>query len=146
MPNASGRGMLDGETAVTDLNLTETNRSLVATFVQKALVERQLDLFDDYVAKDLIQHDPEIPDGVNALRAMMESSTPDGRPLIAYRHLHRVLAEGNFVLCMSEGTKTGVHSGLYDLFRVADQKIVERWNTISKIAPADEWKNQNGKF
>lgn len=47
---------------------------------------------------------------------------------------------------MSEGRKAGVHSGVYDLFRVADGKIVECWNTVSTIAPRSEWKNDNGKF
>ena len=47
---------------------------------------------------------------------------------------------------MSEGHKAGIHSGIYDLFRVADGMIVECWNTISPIAPRGEWKNDNGKF
>ncbi len=144
--NPSGRGMLDGEIAITDLDRTEANRSLVSTFVQRVLVERQFDLFETYVASDLLQHDPEIADGIGALKAMLESSTVDGKPAITYWRRHRVLAEGNFVLCMSEGSKGGTHSGLYDLFRVADGRIAERWNTISPIAPRDEWKNENGKF
>lgn len=110
------------------------------------LVERQFDFLETFVADDLIQHDPETPDGIAALRASLETLLPDGTPWIAYQRLHRVLAEGNFVLCMSEGSKDGPHSGLYDLFRVADGKIKEHWNTVSPIAPRSEWKNENGKF
>lgn len=145
-PNPSGRGMLDGETIVTDLDRTEANRSLVAAFAQKVLVERQLDLLAPHVADDLLQHDPEIPDGIASMRSSLEAVRPDGAPRIAYMHVHRVLAEGNFVLCMSEGRKNGLNSGMYDLFRIADDKIVEHWNTISPIAPRSEWKNENGKF
>lgn len=76
----------------------------------------------------------------------MEALRPDGTPQIAYQRVHRVLAEGNFVLCMSEGDRDGRHSGLYDLFRIADGKIAEQWNTVSPIAPRGEWKNDNGKF
>jgi predicted SnoaL-like aldol condensation-catalyzing enzyme len=47
---------------------------------------------------------------------------------------------------MSEGRKEGQHSGIYDLFRVANGKIVETWNTVSPIAPRSEWMNDNGKF
>jgi hypothetical protein len=62
------------------------------------------------------------------------------------RFATRVLAEGTFVLCMSEGFKAGIHAGIYDLLRIADGMIVGCWNTISPIAPRSEWKNDNGKF
>jgi predicted SnoaL-like aldol condensation-catalyzing enzyme len=145
-PNPSGRGMLDGETAIRDLDKTESNRRLAADFVQQALVERRFDLFPAFLADDLIQHAPEIPDGAAALRALLETPLPDGTFRKTYRQVHRVLAEGNFVLCMSEGEDKGLHAGLYDLFRVAGGKIVEQWTTVSPIAPRHEWLNENGKF
>jgi predicted SnoaL-like aldol condensation-catalyzing enzyme len=145
-PNPSGRSMLDGETAITELEKTETNRALVANFAQKVLVERFHDLVDSFVAQDLIQHDPECGDGAAAFRASLEALQTDGTPRISYQRVHRILAEGNFVLCMCEGCSDGQHSGLYDLFRVADDKIAEQWNTVSPIAPRREWKNDNGKF
>ncbi len=37
---------------------------------------------------------------------------------------HRILAEGNFVLSVSEGSLNGAHTSFYDLFRLADGKIV----------------------
>lgn len=63
-----------------------------------------------------------------------------------YTRVHRVLAEGNFVLTVSEGELGGTHSSFYDLFRVERGKIVEHWDTIESIAPRDQWKNDNGKF
>ena len=47
--------------------------------------------------------------------------------------VHRLLAEGSFVLAASEGSLGGVHSALYDLYRICDGRIVEHWNTIEKI-------------
>ena len=67
-------------------------------------------------------------------------------PQIAYKRVHRVLAEGNFLSCTTEGHKDGLQSGVYDLFRVAEGRIAEQWNTVSPIAPRGEWKNDNGKF
>jgi predicted SnoaL-like aldol condensation-catalyzing enzyme len=57
-----------------------------------------------------------------------------------------LLVEGNFGLCVSEGFLDGVHSSFYDLFRVADGKIVEHWDTTEAVPPRSEWKNENGKF
>lgn len=144
-PNPSGRDMLDGEATIADLDKTEANRNLARTFAGQILVDRQFDLLDDYIDDGLIQHDPEVGDGIDALRTKLETLA-NGMPWIEYRQVHRVLAEGNFVLCMSEGRKAGLHSGIYDLFRIADGMIVECWNTVSPIAPRSEWKNDNGKF
>jgi len=144
-PNPSGRGMLDGETVITDRDKTEANRDLVRRFAMQVLVQRQHELLDNHIHEALIQHDPEIADGIAALRGKLEGVANDA-PRLEYQEVHRVLAEGNFVLCMSEGRKAGQHSGIYDLFRVADGLIVECWNTISPIAPRSEWRNDNGKF
>lgn len=144
-PNSSGHDMLDGETTITDLDKTEANRDLVFTFAKEVLVKRQLDLLENYIDDSVIQHDPEAADGIVAFRRKLDSMVDDA-PRIEYHKVHRVLAEGNFVLCMSEGRKSGLHAGIYDLFRVADGMIVECWNTISPIAPRSEWKNDNGKF
>ena len=144
-PNPSGHDMLDGETTITDIDKTEVNRELVRKFATRVLVDRQFDRLETYVDGGLIQHDPEVADGIAALRSKLQTAV-NGTPGINYKQLHRVLAEGNFVLCMSEGCKAGIHSSIYDLFRVADGTIVECWNTISPIAPRSEWKNDNGKF
>ncbi len=144
-PNPSGRGMLDGATEITDLDRTEANRAFARAFVEEVLVQRQLDRLDNYVDTELIQHSPEIADGIAALRAALEATTDEGLA-IQYDKLHKVLAEGNFVLAMSEGTRGGIHSSFYDLFRIADGRIVEHWDTIEAIAPRSEWKNKNGKF
>jgi predicted SnoaL-like aldol condensation-catalyzing enzyme len=39
-----------------------------------------------------------------------------------------------------------IHTAFYDLFRLANGKIAEHWDTTEKIAPRNKWKNDNGKF
>lgn len=144
-PNPSGRGMLDGETRIGDLDRTEANRQFAERFVARVQIAKNFALMEDFVASDLIQHDPLTADGSAAFQASLEAKQ-GGISRIDYERCHRILAEGNFVLCMSEGQADGVHSGLYDLFRFDGGKIVERWNTVTTIAPRSEWKNTNGKF
>lgn len=145
-PNRSGRSMVDGPTDPTDLELTERNRALVWTFVETALVGGKFDPLTDYIDEGVYaEHNPRMGDGIVALRAALEA--PDnGRRHVDYQRIHRVLAEGNFVLCVSEGEMGGVHSAFYDLFRIANGRLVEHWDTTERIAPASEWKNRNGKF
>lgn len=144
-PNPAGRGMLDGATAITDLDRTEANRELVRDFSRQVLVGRQFDRIADFVVADLIQHSPDLGDGTAALRAGLEAADGEG-PVIRYVQTHKILAEGNFVLCMSEGTRAGVHCSFYDLYRIYQGRIVEHWDTIETIPPRSEWKNDNGKF
>ncbi|WP_298852211.1 nuclear transport factor 2 family protein [uncultured Ruegeria sp.] len=144
-PNPSGRGMLDGATEITDLDKTAANRNLVREFAEGVLVRRQIRLLETHVDDGLVQHSPDIADGASAYRSYLEA-VENGTFRIQYHKVHRVLAEGNFVLCMSEGYRAGIHSSFYDLFRVAENKIVEHWDTIEAIAPRSEWKNENGKF
>ena len=145
-PNAAGRSMVDGPTEVADLDQTEVNRALVRTFVETVLIDGQHHQLKDFVMADgFTEHNPRLDDGVGALRNALRESGQDGRH-IDYRRVHRVLAEGNFVLSVSEGHLGGAHSAFYDLFRVADGKLVEHWDTTEQVAPRSEWKNDNGKF
>ncbi len=144
-PNSAGRSMVDGVCEITDLDKTEAYRALVQDFTNKVLIGRQLDRLLDYVSDDLIQHDAETGDGAVSLRSLLEP-LGEAAPVRHYETLHRVLAEGNFVLCMSEGAKNSVHSGIYDLFRIDEGLIVEHWNTVEAIPPLSERKNDNGKF
>ena len=110
------------------------------------LVGGHTDRLADYVDVDAFaDHNPRLAGDADALRAALTLTT-DGRREIDYQRVHRVLAEGNFVLCVSEGSLGGVHAALYDLFRVAGARLVEHWDTTEKIAPRGEWKNDNGKF
>jgi len=144
-PNRARRTMLDGAVEITDLEKTEANRAFVRDFVEEVLVRRRLDRLESYLDAGLMQHNPGLADGIAPLRASLEATHGAGHA-VHYDRLHKVLAEGNFVLCMSEGRLNGVHSSFYDLFRVAGGRIVEHWDTIEAIAPRSEWKNENGKF
>ena len=146
-PNASGHPMIGGPTEVTDLDKTEVNRELVRSFVDEVIINGQLDRLEHYVdAEGYTEHNPHMADGLPALRSALSEPASNGKRMIQYERMHRLLAEGNFVLTVSEGSHNGVHSSFYDLYRVAHGKIVEHWDTTEAIPPRTEWKNDNGKF
>ncbi|MCO4747038.1 MAG: nuclear transport factor 2 family protein [Proteobacteria bacterium] len=143
-PSPSGRSMVDGPTEATDPALTETHRQLVRRLLEEVFVARRFDQAT-CVADDLIQHDPSLPDGWDAWKAELLRDE-DGRPHIVYETVHRVLADGSFVLTVTEGSQKGTKTSFYDLFRVQDGRVVEHWNTVEAVPPRAEWKNENGKF
>ena len=146
-PNASGRSMVDGPTEAVDHALTEANRAFVRSFVEAVFIGGQLDKLAQYVdGERYAEHSPHREDGLPALRAALSVESTDEGTVLRYERLHRVLAEGNFVLCVTEGARDGVHTSFYDLYRVDGGKIVEHWDTVEAVPPPSEWKNNNGKF
>ena len=144
-PSPSGRAMLSGPTEINDLHKTEVNRAHVRAFVDRVLIAREYSAMATFVAEDMHQHSPAIADGRAAYVSSLKD-VHDGTESIRYNALHMVLAEGNFVLSISEGHRQGIHTSFYDLFRISGGVIVEHWDTVEAIAPKEMWKNQNGKF
>lgn len=146
-PNPSGHTQFDGATEITDLDKTDANKKLVQEFIEKVIINHEMDKLATYVnPKKYIQHNPAIADGLDGLGAAMKYFAENGL-VMEFTKLHKVLGEGNFVLTMSEGKfGKGEHTSFYDLFRVEDGKIVEHWDVIEPILPEDQRKNKNGKF
>jgi predicted SnoaL-like aldol condensation-catalyzing enzyme len=145
-PNTSGHDMISGSTDVANLGLTETNRALVRAFIEEVLLQQNLGKLEDYIDRqDFVQHNPTMADGVAPLREALTAKGAN-HPSIQYTCLHKILAEGNFVLAVSEGYANGVHSSFFDLYRISANTLVEHWDTVEAIPPRSEWKNDNGKF
>ena len=146
LPNPSGHTMTDGTTEITDLDKTEKNKELVKNFVTDILVNGDMSKISAYFDGDnYIQHNPNIPDQLSGLGATLEALAKQGI-FMKYDKIHTVLGEGNFVLAVSEGHFGEDHNSFYDLFRIENGKIAEHWDVVEKIAPKENWKNQNGKF
>lgn len=145
-PNPSGHTMLDGPIEVIDADKTAANKTLVNTFVTDILLGGKYDKLPSYIdANNYTQHNPAIADGLDGLSSALAAMAKAGITM-RYDRIYQVLGEGNFVLTVSEGEFAGKHSAFYDLFRVAEDKIVEHWDVIETIPPQSEWKNTNGKF
>jgi len=144
-PNLSGRMQVDGPTAVVDREKTEANRTLVRTYRETVMVALRFDRIEEFIADaHYAQHASKIGDGIARLRDRIASVAKEGGQL--YLTPRRFVAEGNFVLVLSEGDLPTGPTALYDLFRVENGKIVEHWDVLTPIPPRDQWKNSNGPF
>ena len=145
-PNPSGHTQTDGTMEVTDLDKTEENRKLVEDFLYDVMQGNNLDKTPDYFDGDTyIQHNTGIADGVSGLNAALGAMAEQGISMV-YDEVHMVLAQGNFVLAVSEGTFGGEPTSYYDLWRVENGKIAEHWDVMETIADQSTWANDNGKF
>jgi predicted SnoaL-like aldol condensation-catalyzing enzyme len=144
-PNLSGRTQVDGPTEVLDREKTEANRTLVWTYRETVMVSLRFDRIEEFIeGAHYAQHASKIGDGIARLRDRIASVAKEGGRL----HLtaRRFVAEGNFVLVLTEGDLPSGPTALYDLFRVENGKIVEHWDVLTPIPPRDQWKNSNGPF
>ena len=145
-PNPSGHTQIDGTTEVSDLDKTEENRVLIEAFLEDVMQGKHPEKTPEYFAGDAyLQHNTGIADGLSGLGAALESLAANGIQMI-YDRTHQVLAQGNFVLGVSEGTFVGKPTSYYDLWRVEDGKIAEHWDVMETIADPADWQNENGKF
>ena len=145
-PNPSGHTQTDGTIAITDLDKTEENRKLVKNFLYDVMQGNHPEKTPDYFDGDTyIQHNTGIADGLSGLGAALAALAEQGIQMI-YTTVHQVLAQGNFVLAVSEGTFGGAPTAYYDLWRVENGMIAEHWDVMETIADQSTRANDNGKF
>ena len=145
-PNPSGHTQVDGYNSLEDLDKTEENRELIKNFLHDVMQGKAPEKMPSYFDGDTyIQHNAGIEDGLSGLGAALEALGKQGIQMI-YDTVHQVLAEGNYVLAVSEGSFGGAPTSYYDLWRIKDGKIAEHWDVMETIAEKDTWQNQNGKF
>lgn len=95
--------MLDGTTEATNLEKTEENRAFIRSFVEEVLIRNQLDRLDHYIySYSHIEHNQNMADGLPALRHALSCNDSQR----CYDNIHRVLAEGSFVLSVTGESRT----------------------------------------
>lgn len=145
-PNPSGRTQIDNLAEVKDIDKTEENREIVKNFLHDVMMGKAPEKTPDYFDNGkYIQHNTGIADGLDGLGAVLAALAEQGIQMI-YDKVHQVLAQGDMVLAVSEGTFGGAPTSYYDLWRVENGKIAEHWDVMETIADKSTWQNQNGKF
>ena len=145
-PNPSGHTQIDGTIDIAEPSRTAQNRQLVCDFLFDVMQGNKPEKTPDYFDGDTyIQHNTAIADGLSGLSDALAALAEQGIEMI-YDRTHMVLARGDFVLAVSEGSYAGAPTSYYDLWRVANGKIAEHWDVMETIADASTWANDNGKF
>ena len=120
----NGHAMMDGAMPGDDTKLTGTNKEIVSQFVQHVFVNQQLNTLPDYVAPNLIQHHPEIANGLSGLEDYLRQQSGN----LSIEKIHRIIGESDFVVVQSEGKLDKQSRMFYAIFRLNEGKIVEQWS------------------
>ena len=127
---------------MTTKNSTEANTALVLEGIKGVFIGRDPAVIDRLFSADYRQHNPQIPNGPAAIKALLGNLSPDFKyePGLA-------MADGDFVSIHGRYTGWGPKPMIaVDIFRVADGKIVEHWDVMQEEVPAAQSANGNGMF
>jgi predicted SnoaL-like aldol condensation-catalyzing enzyme len=113
--------------------LTETNRAIVSRFVDLFYRQKQVRAaFEAYVAKDYIQHNPEIADGREA--AVLALEPMFSKPTFM-TDVKRIIVDGDIAVVHLYARSAPEERGgsVMDMFRLKNGKIVEHWDVLQTI-------------
>ncbi|MFE6972425.1 nuclear transport factor 2 family protein [Streptomyces sp. NPDC057682] len=113
--------------------MTGKNTTLVRDFMETVWNEGRTDEAAAYVAADLIQHNPDLPDGLDALTGligMLRGRMPGMR-----FEIRRTAAEGDLVFVHSLFTPAPGADGqaVVDIYRMENGLIAEHWDVHQDI-------------
>ncbi|MEX5268760.1 nuclear transport factor 2 family protein [Kocuria sabuli] len=134
---AAGTRWIDGPTEITEPERAGSNKTLVTEWVQNRLIGTDREALEELAGNpDYVEH----------------GTGPDDR--LVRRTLHRVVGEGDFVLTVTEallepggdGEADGSapSAGCYDLWRVAQGRILEHWEVVQPVP--ENLPHDNGFF
>ncbi|MFJ6726422.1 nuclear transport factor 2 family protein [Streptomyces sp. NPDC091281] len=146
-PNGAGHTEIDGPTRVVDNQRTDANKRLVWQGMTEVFMQGDFSRYGEPIwkADTYIQHSLGVAsDGVAGSKPFYESLVKTGK--LRVDKINKVFGEGNFTLVIGQGSYEGTPYSYYDLFRLSRGKIVEHWDVMNPLTPADQAKNANGQF
>jgi predicted SnoaL-like aldol condensation-catalyzing enzyme len=113
--------------------MTSQNTTLVLDFLESVWNQGRTETAGQYLAADLIQHNPNLPDGISALTGLIDtlrSQMPQMRFAI-----RRTAEDGDVVFVHSHFAPAPGEPGqaVVDVFRIHDGLIAEHWDVHQDI-------------
>lgn len=126
MPDQTGQSITatNGTSAIHETASAQNSKQVVNRFYE-AVINKQLPA--GLIKPDYIEHDPSlISSGKNLVDYLFAGHDRDIK-------IHRLIAEGDFVVVQSQFKRGGKAFVLYDIFRVEQDKIAEHWSAEQAV-------------
>ncbi|UWU26046.1 ester cyclase (plasmid) [Rhizobium sp. CB3060] len=110
-----------------------SNKEIVVHFYDQLFTHGNLEVINQYIGNEYINHNPNGGDGAESLRGFIKYFK-SAHPNMTHT-VHRVLAEDDLVLLHSHAILEPGTAGqaVIDIYRVLDGKIVEHWDVIQPV-------------
>ncbi|WP_162996900.1 nuclear transport factor 2 family protein [Mucilaginibacter kameinonensis] len=125
LPDESGKTVTatNGTTGIDHHASAESSKLIVEQFY-KAVVDKQP--ADPFIDKAYLEHDASVITSGKGLAGYLANSEMSVK-------VHRIIAEGDFVVVQSQLNKQYKAFMFYEIFRVANNKIAEHWSAEQAI-------------
>ena len=118
-----------------------TNKELVIKAVTEVFINGDATALDKYWSENYVQHNPQIPNGREALKQLMS-----GGSNMKYE-MGLVVADGDFVMVHARITGFGPKPLIaVDIFRVKEGKLAEHWDVLQEEVSAENTASKNSMF
>jgi len=123
------------------------NKKIVLEFEELAFNKKDLEKAAEHLADNLIQHNPQVPDGKEGFVQGMTYFFKENPNLKL--DVKNVIATDNFVILhvwgdMDAKNPESPKMAIIDIFRLKDGKIAEHWDVLQTIPETAN--NSNGMF
>lgn len=119
-PSVNGHTLFDGPVGAPKTSEADANRAVVERLYAEAFVGGDESVVDELVAPDYAQHNPVVPNGSAALKALVANTLPV--------EVVSLVAQGDLV---AAHVRYGAVAAV-DIFRLEDGRIVEHWDVLDR--------------
>ena len=127
---------------MSQMSPTQANKQLVLAVLKGAFIDRDPSVVDRYFSPSYVQHNPAIPEGASAIKALI----PGLKPEFLYEP-GMAAASGDLVMVHGRYTGWGPKPLVaVDIFRVKDGKVVEHWDVMQEEVPTSQTASGNPMF
>jgi predicted SnoaL-like aldol condensation-catalyzing enzyme len=136
-------GLTAGLAGAAEPRTPTTNKEIVLQAMIQIFQKRDLSAIDKFWdKKDYIQHNPAIPNGHEALRAIIAGLGPEFK-----YEPGLVIGEGDIVMIHGRYLGWGPKPMIaVDIFRLKEGKLIEHWDVLQEEVPASDTKSGNAMF
>lgn len=117
--------MIDGPIPIEKASECSQNKSVVEAWCQQVLINKEYNMIWTLGSTQMIWHSQQAING--------KLDIPNELKRIKIEKIHRIIAEGNFVMSQSNGMTNGIPHVFYDIYRLTDGKIQEYWSVSQAI-------------
>ncbi len=127
---------------MSDAPSAAANKALVSEVMTAVFIRRDASVVQRHFSSTYVQHNPLIPNGREAIPALIARLAP------AFRYEPgMIVSEGDLVMIHGRYTGWGPKPMVaVDIFRVVDGKLAEHWDVMQEEVPAAQTASGNSMF